>query len=81
MRFDELLDNFLIEYEDLSINAESTLDVTSFGVVTMMKAIVNLQRTILSCPERIFDHNLFLDNSLMDLRTLKKEERVLALWL
>ena len=53
MRFDELLDNFLFEYKDFSNNPESTYDATSFGIVTMMKAIINLQRTILSFPEGI----------------------------
>ena len=44
MRFDELLDNFLFEYKGFSINPESTLDATSFGAVTVMKAIVNLNK-------------------------------------
>ena len=63
----------MFEYKDFSKNPESSLDAISFGMVTMMKAIVNLQRTIVSCPEGIFDRDVFLDNLLMDLRTLKKE--------
>jgi hypothetical protein len=46
MRFDELLDMFLFEYKDFSHNPESTFDGTNFGIVNMMKAIINLQKTI-----------------------------------
>ena len=52
-RFDELLDDFLFRYKDFSNNPECTYDATSFGIVTIMKAIINLQKTILSCPEGI----------------------------
>ena len=75
MRLDELLDDFLFEYKDFSNNPETTFDTTDFGIVTMMKAIINLQRTISSCLEGIFNHAEFLDNSLMKLRSLNKEER------
>ena len=43
MRLDELLDDFLFEYKDFSKDSESTLDETSFSIVSLMKAIVNLQ--------------------------------------
>ena len=48
MRLDELMDNFLFDYKDFSNNLETTFDETKFGVITMMKAIINLriQRTI-----------------------------------
>ena len=44
-----------------------------------MKAIINLKRTILSCPEGIFDKDSFIDNTLMNFRMMCKEARDLAL--
>ena len=41
-RFDELLDEFVFEYKDLSNNPDRTCDATNFGIVTMMKAIIYL---------------------------------------
>ena len=75
MRLDELLDDFLFEYKDFSNNPETTFATSNFGIVTMMKAIINLQRTTLSCLKGIYNHDEFLDNSSMDLRSLNKEER------
>ena len=79
IRFDELLDNFLFAYKDFSNNPESTDDATSFGMMTMMKAIINLQRTILSCPEGVFHKDSFIDNTLINLRMMSKEKRDLTL--
>ena len=45
----------------------------------MMKAIINLQRTLLSCMEGIYDKDCFIDNTLMNFRTMSKEERDLTL--
>ena len=45
----------------------------------MMTAIINLQKTILSCLEGIFDKDSFIDNTLMNFRTMSKEERDLTL--
>ena len=50
-RFDELLDEFVFEYKDLSNNPEHTFDANKLSMVSMLKAIINLQRTILSLPE------------------------------
>ena len=77
MRLDELLDNFFFYYKDFRNNSETTFDETKFGVITMMKAIINLriQRTILSCLEGILNSDEFLDNLSMDLRSLSKEGR------
>ena len=74
-RLDGLLDDFLFQFKDVSINPETIFDATNFGIVNMMKAIMNLQRTILNCPEGIFNRDEFVDNSLMKLRSLNKEER------
>ena len=80
MRFDELLDLFIFEYKDFSNNPESTFDATNFGIVTMMKAIINLQRTILSCSEEgIYDKDCFVDNTLLQFNSMSKEERDLTL--
>ena len=74
-RLDELLDDFLFQFKDISLNLETTIDATNFDIVKIMKAIMNLQRTILNCPEGIFNHDEFVDNSLMKLRFLNKDER------
>jgi len=79
MRFDELLDMFLFEYKDFSNNPESTFDGTNFGIVNMMKAIINLQRTILSCTDGIYDKDCFVDDTLLQFRSMSKEERDLTL--
>ena len=76
---DELLDEFVFEYKDLSNNPERTYDATNFGIVTMMKAIINLQRTLLSCTEGIYDKDCFIDNTLMNFRMMSKEETDLTL--
>ena len=78
-RFDELLEEFVFEYKDLSNNPERTYDATNFGIVTMMKAIINLQRTLLSCMEGFYDKDCFIDNALMNFRTMSKEESDLTL--
>ena len=77
-RFDELLDVYVLN-KDLSNSPEFTYGATSFGIVTMMRAIINLQRTLLSCPEGIYDKDCFIDNTLMNFRTMSKEERDLTL--
>ena len=51
----------------------------NFGIVTMMKASINMQRTILSCPEGIYDKDCFIDNILLNFRSMGKEERDLTL--
>ena len=71
-RLDGLLDDFLFQYKDVSINPETTTDATKFGIVNMMKAIMNLQKTILNFWEGIFNRDEFVDNSLMKLRSLNK---------
>ena len=78
----DLMNCWTIFYSDIKIfsnNPEFTYDATSFGIVIMMKAIINLQKTILSCPEGIFDKDSFIDNTLMNFRTMSKEERDLTL--
>ena len=64
--FDELLDEFIFEYKDFDNNPECIYDMTKFGIVTMMKAIITLQRTILS--EGIYEKDGFIDNTLQSLR-------------
>ena len=44
MRVDEVMDVFLFEYKYFGKNPESTADVTSFGIVSIMRAIINLQK-------------------------------------
>ena len=70
------MDVFVFEYKDFSNNPE---DETNFGIVTMMKAIINLQSSILSCTEGIYDKDCFVDNTLLKFRSMGKEERDLTL--
>ena len=74
-RFDELLDEFVFEYKDLSNYPEHTFNANKSGIVSMLKAIINLQRTILSLPEGIYDKEDFVDNTLLKFRSMDKEER------
>ena len=77
--FDELLDEFIFEYKDFDNNPECIYDMTKFGIVTMMKAIITLQRTILNCSEGIYDKDGFIDNTLQSFTSMSKEERDLTL--
>ena len=76
--FDELLDEFILEYKDFDNNTERTYDTTKFGVVTMMKAIINLQKTILDCSEGIYNKDDFVDSTLPSFTSMSKEERDLT---
>ena len=67
--FDEMLDEFIFEYNDFDNNPERTYDLTNFGTVTMMKAIINLQKTILNCSEGIYNKDDFVDNTLQVLQS------------
>ena len=78
-RFDELLDEFVFEYKDLSNNPEHTFDANKFSMVSMLKAIINLQRTILSLPEGIYDKKDFVDNTFLKISSMNKEKRNLIL--
>ena len=77
--FDELLEEFIFEYRDVDNNPERTYDLTKFGMVTMMKAIINLQKTILDCSEGIYNKDDFVDNTLPSFTSMSKEERDLTL--
>ena len=48
-------------------------------MVTMMKAIINLQKTILDCSEGIYNKDDFVDNTLPSFTSMSKEERDLTL--
>ena len=77
--FDELLDEFIFEYKDFDNNPECTYDTTKLGIVTVMKAIINLQKTILDCSEGIYNKDDFVDNTLPSFTSMSKEERDLTL--
>ena len=38
------MDDFLFEYKDFDKDPESFIEATSFGIVSLMKAIINLQK-------------------------------------
>ena len=79
MGFFQLSNSEILQKPELMNCWTISFDATRFGIVTMMRAIINLQKTILSCPEGIFDKDSFIDNTLMNFRTMSKEERDLTL--
>jgi len=77
---DELLDKFIFEYKDFDNNPECIYDTTKFGIVTMMKAIINLQKTILiNCSEGIYDKDGIIESTLQSFTSVSKEETDLTL--
>ena len=77
--FDELLDEFMFEYKDFDKNPERTYGVTNFGTITMMKAIILLQKSILDHSEGTYNKDDLVDNTLPIFTALSKEERDLTL--
>ena len=49
-RLDEVMTDFLYSLTDFDMNPESTVNVNDIGIVTMLKAICNVQKTILESP-------------------------------
>ena len=47
---------------------------TGIGVITMLKAICNVQKTILESPRGIANKEEFFDNKVEHLRSLEKQE-------
>ena len=59
-RLDEVMEDFLYNLTDYARNPKvATADFTSNGVITMLKAICNVQRTILTSPRGIVDKEEF----------------------
>ena len=50
IRMDELMHDFLFEIKNYETEPEATADVTSMGAISILKAIYNVQQTILNCP-------------------------------
>ena len=71
IRVDELMYNFLFELKNYNIEPEPTADVTSMVAISIIKAICNVQQTILNCPRSIKDKEHFL----FTLKTMGKEDR------
>ena len=74
-RLDEVMVDFLYSLTDFDRNPESTANVNGIGVITMLKAICNVQRTILESPRGIATKEEFFDNKVEHLRSLQKQER------
>ena len=53
---------------------EETAEITSLGVISMMKAICKVQQTIQMSPRGIIDKDDFFDNKVENLRNLNKEK-------
>ena len=73
-RLDEVMTDFLYNLTDFDMNPESTANVNSIGVVTMLKAICNVQKTILESPRGIASKGEFFDNSIDHLQCLQKRD-------
>ena len=65
----------LYELKDYDKDSESTAEIISFGAVTMLKAICNVQKAILHSPRGIIDNDDFFDNKVENLRSMTKEEQ------
>ena len=75
MRFDEVMEEFLYNLTDFDRNPENITHVTGIGMTTMLKAICDVQRTILASPRGIVSKDEFFDNKVEHLRSLGKRER------
>ena len=58
-RLDEVMEDFLYSLTDSDKNPESTANFTGIGVITMLKAICDVQRTILASPRGIVNKEDF----------------------
>ena len=76
LRLDEVMVDFLYSLTDFNINPESTANVNGSGVITMLKAICNIQRAILKTPRGILTKEDFFDNKFKveHLQSLQKQE-------
>ena len=54
--------DFLYSLTDFDKNPESTENVNGIGVITMLKAICYVQKTILESPKVIANKEVFFDN-------------------
>ena len=61
-RLDEVMVDFLYSFTDFDVNPESTANVNGIGVITMLKAICNVQKPILESPRGIATKAEFFDN-------------------
>ena len=59
MRFDEVMEEFLYSLADFDRNPENITHVTGIGMTTMLKAICDVQRTILASPRGIVSKDEF----------------------
>ena len=74
-RLDEVMVDFLYSLTDFDVNPESTANVNNIGVINMLKAICNVQNTILESPRGIATKEECFDNKVEHLRSLQKQER------
>ena len=65
----------LYSFTDFDRNPENITHFTGIGVTTMLKAICDVQRTILASPRGIVSKEEFFDNKVEHLRSLGKRER------
>ena len=69
------MEDFLYSLTDYDRNPESTAYFTGIGVVTMLKAICDVQRTILASHRGIANKDDFFDDKVEHLRSLAKQEQ------
>ena len=59
-RLDKVMVDFLYNLTDFDVNPESTANVNNKEVVTLLKAICNVQKAILESPRGIANKEEFL---------------------
>ena len=69
------MEDFLYSLTYYYRNPESTAYFTGIGVVTMLKAICDVQRTILASHRGIANKDDFFDDKVEHLRSLAKQEQ------
>ena len=74
-RLNEVMVDFLFNQTDYDRNPETTAYFNGIGVVTMLKAICDVQRTILASPRGIANKDEIFDNKVGHIHSLEKQER------
>ena len=66
--------DFLYDLKDYDEYPESTADFTGIGVINILKAICNVQKTLSRLPKSIFNREDFFYGKVEHLRSPDKEE-------
>ena len=77
-RLNKVMVDFLYSFTDFDVNPESTANVNSIGVITMLKAICNIQKAILESPRGIANKEEFNDNKVEHLWSLQNKSELIS---